>query len=217
MNPLMRLAWQLDSNSRTGLSAVLGIGLFVLLNRWVTWTLAFLISWNISAFIYLLMIALVAFSADADDTRQRIGGKRRPLRMLTWVIITTMLSNLCIGIFMGSHSLHHRHEVLLSALAILQAWLIMHAAFGRYYGEVYYSIEADTADLHRGLRFQGTENPNQLDFDYLAFMIALSYSSGDVDITRHAMRKVVMAHALISFLFYSTVVTAVLSATALGN
>ncbi len=211
---ILQLTWFMEKNTHNGLIFSTGFVLFWILKVWLEWHLAFLVTWNVLAAIYLSLSLVIAFNADANVTRERMAKHKSPLRMLISVIITAMLSNMSVGLFVSYHTLHHQREVLLCALAILQAWLLMHSAFGRYYGEIYYAEDPEANDLHRGLRFHGTEEPTQLDFDYLAFMIALSYSSGDVDITRHAMRKIVLLHSLISFMFYSTVVTGVLSAAA---
>ena len=216
-NLVSRLSHIIDSDRFTLAFLTSALPLFLLLRQRLEWHIALLVCWNLLAFFWLSMTLMVAFSADAALTRHRMALRKRPLRILVSVIVTAMLSNMSVGLFVSYHSLHHQREVLLCALAILQAWVMMQAAFGRYYGELYYATEPDTGSLHRGLVFHGTEEPTQIDFDYLAFMIALSYSSADVDITRHTMRKLILAHALVSFLFYSTVVTGVLSAVATNN
>jgi uncharacterized membrane protein len=49
------------------------------------------------------------------------------------------------------------------------------------------------------------------DFLYVAFAVGLTYAMSDVNLEDSRMRRMVLLHSIISFLFYSTVISAVLN------
>ena len=112
---------------------------------------------------------------------------------------------------------HSRLLLGLSVLAVLLSWFHLHTAFGQHYARLYY--EAKDIQGHpfkegrrSGFHFPGTETPTYLDFLYVAFTLALTYSMSDVNVESELMRRTVLLHSLVSFFFYSTVLAGVLNA-----
>lgn len=52
-----------------------------------------------------------------------------------------------------------------------------------------------------GIDFNDTGEPDYHDFAYLAFTVGMTYQVSDTAITDRAVRRVVLQHALLSFLF----------------
>ena len=95
--------------------------------------------------------------------------------------------------------------------------LLLHTAFGVHYARLYY--EAKDRHGHpfkegrrSGFRFPGTETPAYVDFLYVSFTVALTYSMSDVDVGNRMMRRTVLIHSIVSFFFYSTVLAGVVNA-----
>lgn len=118
----------------------------------------------------------------------------------------------------GKNSLgHSRLLLLLSVVAVLLAWFLLHTAFGVHYARLYYEAK----DIHgrpfkegrrSGFRFPGTETPTYLDFLYVAFTVALTYAASDVDVENPVMRRNLLVHSLVSFFFNTVVLVGVLNA-----
>jgi len=107
--------------------------------------------------------------------------------------------------------------LILSVVAVLLSWAVLHTVFGVHYARLYYEAK----DTHgrpfkegrrSGFHFTGTETPNYIDFLYVSFTVALTYSMSDVVVENPLLRRIVLIHSLISFFFYSTVLTGVLNA-----
>ena len=75
------------------------------------------------------------------------------------------------------------------------------------YAHLFYFDENDDHQADGGLTFPGTQKPNDYDFAYFAFVVGMTFQVSDVQVTRPAMRKVVLLHGLISF-GYSTAILA---------
>ena len=56
-----------------------------------------------------------------------------------------------------------------------------------------------------GLHFPGTDHPDYLDFVYFSFIIGVASQTADVEITSREMRRVSLAHSILSFFFNSAV------------
>lgn len=47
---------------------------------------------------------------------------------------------------------------------------------------------------------------------YISFTLALTYAMSDISVTNEVQRQLVLAHSIIAFFFYSTVLKVVLNA-----
>jgi uncharacterized membrane protein len=131
------------------------------------------------------------------------------------VVVIAFVSNAVIGVLLTSigHRAHGDAQRLLwlSIAAVGLSWTLLQASFAVYYTRAYFH-SSGTAGSRGGFEFVGTAKPAAVDFLYVAATIALSYAMSDVTCTSAAMRRVVMLHSVISFLFFSTVVSIGLNA-----
>jgi len=95
---------------------------------------------------------------------------------------------------------------VLGLVAVVTAWVLVHTAFAVHYAHLYYRDDGDLG----GLRFPGTPEPDDFDFAYFAFMVATGFGGGDVGITDGGIRRVVLAHSVLSFAFNTAILALVL-------
>jgi uncharacterized membrane protein len=97
-------------------------------------------------------------------------------------------------------------------LAIVAAWLLLHAGYARFYARRYYSskgpADGDGTGVAGGLAFPQEGAPRATDFLYFSFTLGTSFAASDVTVTSPTLRWHVMIHSILSF-FYNTVVLAV--------
>lgn len=89
---------------------------------------------------------------------------------------------------------------LLGALAMILAWLLLHASYAQRY-QVGYRDRG-------GLEFPGTPDPAFVDFLYFALTLGTSFATSDVDVTNRRTRWHVLVHSILGF-FYNAIVLAV--------
>lgn len=221
---LYNFVWNLHDRRRAWMCGSLGLVAAVLAYRllgWM-WEVAFLVGWILGVGGYLALLGIVIVTADAPMTQQRVS-KDEPNRMalLVLTVLVSIFGTGIVGLLLtavGKHSVGHSRILLtLSVLAVLLAWFYLHTAFGQHYARLYYEAK----DIHgrpfkegrrSGFHFPGTETPTYLDFLYVAFTLALTYSMSDVNVESELMRRTVLLHSLVSFFFYSTVLAGVLNA-----
>jgi uncharacterized membrane protein len=99
---------------------------------------------------------------------------------------------------------------ILATSTLISSWILVPTMFTTHYADMFYSASEDDRPLH----FPETPMPVFWDFAYFSFTIAAACQTADVS-TRHAgIRKVVIAHTLISFLFNASILGFAINVTA---
>jgi uncharacterized membrane protein len=101
--------------------------------------------------------------------------------------------------------------VAVAIIAFASAWVLTHTAFTLHYAHLYYR----EAGAPGGLTFAGGP-PDDLDFAYFAFTIGMTFQTSDVTINRRPVRRVLLGHAVLSFV-YNTVILALAINVLLGR
>ena len=103
-------------------------------------------------------------------------------------------------------------EVGLAAVSVLSAWILLNMLFAIHYAHRFYSgVDRDNPRL----AFPG-ETPRVFsDFIYFAFVIGMTFQVSDVAIVDAAMRRIVLAHSILAFMF--NVFVLALAVNAFGN
>jgi len=98
----------------------------------------------------------------------------------------------------------------LTAVTLIDSWILVPTMFTTHYADMFYSVEK----TERPLSFPQTEMPAFWDFAYFSFTIAAACQTADVLTTRSSIRKVVILHELISFLFNASILGFAINVTA---
>lgn len=103
-------------------------------------------------------------------------------------------------------------NVTLSMLGMFLSWLLLHTIYTSRYAHLYYDVKNGTTK--KGLQFPNDEEPNFIDFAYHSIVIGMTFQVSDINITSREMRKLTLAHSLISFIFNTCIVALTISAVA---
>ena len=104
--------------------------------------------------------------------------------------------------------------VLMSVLSVTLAWAMVNTVFALKYARLYYFDEPD----RQVFDFAMDTDPSYSDFAYLAFTIGMAYSPSEARPDRPDTRKVVLGHALLSYLFGTGLIAVAVSlVTNLGS
>jgi uncharacterized membrane protein len=97
--------------------------------------------------------------------------------------------------------------IAVASLAVVLAWATVHTVFTLRYAHRWWSARG-------GVDFKEGEEPSYVDFAYLAFTVGMTYQVSDTDITSKAMRRLVLKHALLSFVFGTTIIALMINIVA---
>jgi uncharacterized membrane protein len=163
---------------------------------------------------------LEAFRINAEQTRE-IFGRWLPSRalLLERTVIFTFISvgllSLCVrDVHNPTSTLPQDWRTFIYFAALFAVWLQMHNGFGIYYAKKYFKLNpapaADGPDP-QGFVFAGSDEPEFTDFLYVSYAVGLTYAMSDTNLEDSSTRRVVLFHSVVSFLFYSTVISAVIN------
>jgi len=102
--------------------------------------------------------------------------------------------------------------VVLCVVAVSSAWMLTQTAYALRYAHLYYR---DHGQGVGGLEFPGGGRPSYLDFAYFSFTVGMCFQVSDVTISTRQMRRAVLGHSLLSFL-YNTAILATAINLAIG-
>jgi uncharacterized membrane protein len=164
-----------------------------------------LLAWDVAGLVLVGVAGLIILRSDAGETRRRAAAYD-PGRRVVWilVVVASTLSLLAATIAVrqvhdGSRSLH----VALCVATVVISWLVTHAGFTLRYAHLYYRDAARAG----GIELPGGELPDDLDFAYFSFTLAMCFQVSDATISRREIRRTALGQALLAFL-YNTVILA---------
>jgi uncharacterized membrane protein len=200
-------SWYLRTHSgrtRVLVAAAIGVLAAVVVAWFVPWQLTLLVAWDVTAALVVVTVWLSIGRFSAEETKE-YATKEDDTRAGTHLLLLGAALVSLVGVvlaFLKANEGMHRQEVLLEAFgvaSIVCSWFLVHTVFALRYAHVYYSDPEGGIDFKTQPR--GTEDPDYLDFAYTAFTVGMTFQVSDTDITRREMRRQVLRHALISFLF----------------
>ncbi len=94
------------------------------------------------------------------------------------------------------------------------SWFVTHTLYSFRYARLYY-LRGDGD----GLGFPGQRKPADIDFAYFSFTIGMCFQVSDVAVSCSRIRRTALGHALLSFVYNTTIVSLAmnLAFTTLGN
>jgi|SRR5450631_81841 len=200
---------------RLWIAVIVGDVLFFLLPAHWSPLSRVLVSWNCGVALFLALIYLWMTSLTAEQICSRYMEEDSSAHFILVLVTLAALLSL-IAIVEPLATIRHvagRERIAHFALAtmtLIDSWLLVPTIFTTYYADVYYSADQQ----HRPLRFPDTDMPVFWDFAYFSFTIAAACQTADVLTTRRSIRKVVLAHELISFLFNASILGFAINVTA---
>ena len=197
------------ATGRLLLSLLVGVVAILLTLGAPGWPLRVLVGWDALAIALLGLSWQMFWSADARETELRAGDED-PGRYAVFVIavlcsLVGLFASVLVLRLLRGHA-HEKFGIILALLSVALSWLVTHTAYALRYAHLYYRGELDG-----GLLFPGTSAPSDMDFAYYSFTLGMCFQVSDVQITSAEIRRVSLGHALISFLFNTTIVALALN------
>lgn len=100
------------------------------------------------------------------------------------------------------------YQFVVAVASVPLAWFMLHTVSAFHYAHVYYGDPENEDKPGGGLRFPGGKEPGAWDFMYYAFVVGMTAQVSDVSILTTRMRRLTLAHAVVSF-FFNTVILAI--------
>lgn len=199
----------LDSHQRIAIAFILGVISFFLFYSFYQIEIAIVGAWDILALTDIVLAWLTITKKNAKETVQnaKLQDTGRST-ILFFIIATALISLVAITILLktAKHSTLYSFDLILAFAFVTVAisWILVHTVFTIHYAHVFY---AEGNETHiGGLEFPKEKNPYFIDFAYYSFNIGMTFQVSDVQVSSRRMRKLTLAHSLVSFLFNTFIV-----------
>jgi uncharacterized membrane protein len=200
---------------RLWISVIFGGAIFLFLPEHWPILNRILVCWNGGVFLFLLLIFIwMTRLTAAQICSKYIEEDASAPIILIVVIIAALLSLIAIveplaTIKQVTGSVRAAHFIL-ATLTLISSWILVPTMFTTHYADMFYSATDDDRPLH----FPNTPMPVFWDFAYFSFTVAAACQTADVSTQQARIRKVVIAHTLISFLFNASILGFAINVTA---
>jgi len=164
---------------------------------------------DVGAIVYLALALQVMVTYDSDMLKRRAARQDdSAIVILVLILIAIALGfSTIFGVLKDARQATGSAkglEILLAAGTILLSWLLTQVVFTFHYAHEFYRPDSAGA-LAGGLVFPEEKQPDYWDFFYFATSIGAASQTSDVAIRARPLRRLVTLHAVISFVFNTTV------------
>jgi len=182
-------------------SAIVGLVVGAVLAFFAPWPVAMLVGWDVAAGLLVLRVWFRVSRLTAEETRElatREDNSRASADLLLLASSVVSLAGVAVGL-VRAHSSGHALETLLTIASVgtvALSWAVVHTVFALRYAHEFYRDPVGGIDFHNDGR-----DPDYGDFAYLGFTIGMTFQVSDTEINAGVIRRTVLRHALIAYLF----------------
>ena len=192
----------IHGHPRFWIAVLVGVASFFFLTPALSLVSRMLLGWDIGVVLFLVMIYLWMRGQTADQLCSHyIDEDPSGPVILVIVTVTALLSLLAVVEPLATLKAAGNGERVwrfgIAAVTLSASWLLVPTMFTMHYADMFYSAPAQA----RPLLFPRTERPAFWDFAYFSFTIAAACQTADVSTADVSVRRVVILHSIISFVF----------------
>ena len=194
------------THPRLSAAALLGClgGFFVPADDLVQHILA---GWNIGVWTYLALVFWLTLRAKPGQVRKVACIEDENAGLVLFTVSIAAIASLAAvtlqlagskGLDGTAQALHY----LYTGLTVAGSWLLIGTIFSLHYARLVYTSD----EAKPPLRFaDGERQPDYWDFHYFSFTISVAVQTSDVGVAGRALRRVVLAHSVIGFVFNTAI------------
>jgi uncharacterized membrane protein len=165
----------------------------------LSWVAGALVGWDVVAVGYTLRLAVVLRRWDHARTKSRAMSTDLDRVGADLALLGAAVASLvAVGVLLTRGEPGTAADSLrigLSLVSVAASWAMVHTLFAQRYAALYYGSPEGGIDFNERMR------PAYRDFAYFAFTIGMSYAVSDTDVSSSDIRRSVLRHALLSYLF----------------
>jgi uncharacterized membrane protein len=209
----MRPAWL----NHRGLSALAGliaaaiaaVLVLLLVPHWLTHIERAVAAYDAAALTMLAAAWFLGMQGDPKVTKRSASGEDAGAVAVFFVVLVSVAAGLIAAVvLLGRDPSGERANALAIVLAlgaIALGWLLIQTTFALRYAHRYYGDANEDSRIDGGLVFPGRHQPNDYDFAYFSFVLGMTFQVSDVQITSTRIRRLALAHGLLSFAYNATI------------
>jgi len=183
--------------------ACIGLIVAVALMWFVTWEMAVVAGWDAAALTFLIIIWSIIIGADSSHAEELATREDETRGSATVLLIGASVASLLgagFALILAGRNSGAARVLLIAAavLTVVLSWTVVNTVYTLRYADLHFQSKA------AGIAFGdsvGRERPTYRDFAYVAFTIGMTYQVSDTTVRDPRIRRTVLSHALLSYLF----------------
>lgn len=190
-------------------AAAVTYGVFLLLHIEISSRI--LLSWDIFCLCMIGLSWLLFFSTSAVSLPSVVEKQDENLKVIFSIVLVavcfSLFGTLILIIKNDESGLRKIFDAVISLSSIAFTWFLLHTIFTIRYAHLYHDQnELSTGSKVGGIDFPGKVSPDYLDFAYFSFVIGMTFQVSDVSVSSPLIRRFVLLHSLLAFVFNTIIV-----------
>ena len=179
-----------------------------------SWAYAPVAGWDGAAGFFVLSVWLSVSRFSPDETRVHATREDNSRVAASLLLLSASVASLVgtgFDLVKAEHAVTGGRVILTVAgiLTVALSWAGVHTVFALRYAHEYYTPPVGGIDFKTR-----DEVPDYRDFAYVAFTVGMTFQVSDTDIQARAMRRTVLRHALLAYLFGAVILAVVVNVIA---
>ena len=199
-----RLVRIIRTRPRLFLSVLLGLSTIAFLFATCDWRIAtkLLVGWDIGIGLYLILAISLMARSDVHRLKRRAANQDEGNSVILVLTVAAAIASLA-AIFAELATVggaaRQPGQLILATATVVLSWAFIHSIFALHYAHEFYGEGRDRQI--GGMTFPNDDAPDYWDFTYFAFTIGMCAQVSDVTVSSKVIRRTVLAHSIVSFLF----------------
>ena len=174
------------------------------------WQAATLIGWDVAALVLISWIWWAVGTLSSDETRIHARREDTSIHLTELIVLAAgvaLLAAVGLALIRAGHATGgtKAYLIALGIVSVALSWSLVHTVFTLRYARTFYSEPIG------GIDFNEDDPPTYLDFAYLALTIGMTFQVSDTNLTNKSIRRIALAHALLSYLFGAVILALVIN------
>jgi len=174
-------------------------------------TTRILISWDVFAIAMIVISWILFFNTTAAQQKTIVKRQDEKISVLFGIVLTSVCISLMgtvLLILNTNESVFDKDlRTIVTLAAVTSSWILLHTIFTIRYAHLFHNHKSsENVNDGGGIDFPNAELPDYIDFAYFSFVIGMTFQVSDISISSKIVRRYVLLHSLISFVFNTIIV-----------
>ncbi|UAJ81558.1 DUF1345 domain-containing protein [Leifsonia sp. ZF2019] len=180
-----------------------GVAVGVVVGLLDAWHYAVIAGWAGACVVYIVWVWTTVWRLDGAQTRSHATLEDPGRRVTDWLLLFASVASVVAVVYIVVDARHLKGApqlvvALLAVLSVALSWVLVHTVYTLRYARMYYRKDG-------GVDFNQKEPPRYSDFAYLAFTLGMTFQVSDTNISSSYIRRAILRHTLLSYLFGSVI------------
>ena len=170
-----------------------------------------ILGWDTFCLLMILFSWMLFFSTTPDELCAVVDEQDDGLKIIFMIVLV----GVCLSLFgallllnsKGESTFNKAFHTIISLSPVFFSWILLHTTFAIRYAHLYHDHnKLNTGSNVGGIGFPTKQDPDYIDFAYFSFVIGMTFQVSDIQINSRVIRRFVLMHSLISFVFNTIII-----------